>query len=59
MALPPATDIGGNADINDNTGGGHKEVSNNRVAQKLSCKKNDSPFFGGPNVANKSKGQCF
>lgn len=52
-------DIGGNADVNDNTGGGYKEVSNNRVAQKLSCKKNDLPFVGGPNVANKSKGQCF
>ena len=53
------TDIGGDADVSKNTGGGHKDVSANRVVQKLTCKKNDLPFTGGPNVANKSKGQCF
>jgi hypothetical protein len=52
-------DIGANADVSRNTGGGHKNVAGNRVTQTLSCKKNDLPFNGGPNVANKSKGQCF
>jgi hypothetical protein len=59
VLLLELTTVGNNADVNKNTGGGHKSVQNNTVANKLDCKKNDLPFVGGPNVANKAKGQCF
>lgn len=52
-------DVGHNADVNKNTGGGTKDVIGNTVANTLTCKKNDLPFVGGPNTANKIKGQCF
>lgn len=59
VLLLQLTTIGVNADVNKNTGGGGKSVDHNAVANKLDCKKNDLPFVGGPNVANKAKGQCF
>jgi hypothetical protein len=51
--------IGVNADVNRNTDGGFKSVNGNTVGNTLECKKNDAPFVGGPNVANKTKHQCF
>jgi len=59
VMLLELTTIGKNADVNKNTGGGHKSVQGNTVGNKLDCKKNDPPFIGGPNVAGKAKGQCF
>jgi hypothetical protein len=41
-----------------NTGGGSKFVWQNMVGDKISCKDNAPPFFGGLNVASKYDGQC-
>ncbi len=51
--------IGGDADVNRNTGAGFKSVNGNTVANRLKCKGNDPIFSGGPNTAGKAKGQCF
>ncbi len=59
VLLLQLTSVGVNADVNKNTGGGFKSVDNNTVVRTLECKKNDLPFVGGPNIANKTKGQCF
>lgn len=53
------TSVGGNADVNKNTGSGFKTVSDNTVALTLQCKKNDVPFVSAANVASKIKGQCL
>jgi hypothetical protein len=49
----------GAGETNDNGGTGIKQVSGNTVADKLSCRRNDATFSGGPNTAAKTKGQCF
>jgi hypothetical protein len=52
-------EITGGADVNKNSGVGFKDVQGNTVGKTLQCKQNDPTFNGGPNVANKIKGQCF
>ena len=59
VQLLQGTEIGGKAEVNDNSGGGYKEVTGNHTGQKLSCKRNTAPFVGGPNPGGKAKGQCF
>jgi hypothetical protein len=51
--------VGGNVQVFKNTGPGGKSVIGNVVRQNLQCKRNDPPFFGGPNTARKAEGQCF
>lgn len=51
--------VGTDADISGNTGVGPKAVQTNTVARTLKCENNDPPFVGGPNVADRYKGQCF
>jgi hypothetical protein len=50
--------VGGNVQVFENTGQGGKSVIGNVVRQNLQCKRNDEPFFGGPNTARKAEGQC-
>jgi hypothetical protein len=48
----------GNIHVFKNRGTGTKAVDGN-TAESIHCFMNDEPFFGGPNVASRTKGQCF
>jgi hypothetical protein len=51
--------IGGETRVNDNLGEGSKVVQLNTITGTLTCEGNESPFVGGPNVAARTRGQCF
>ena len=51
--------VGGDGKIYKNEGPGTKVVQSNTFAKKLDCKSNSAPFLGGPNVAQRTEGQCF
>jgi len=48
-----------NVEVLKNTGSGTKTVQANVVDDTLRCFKNGPLFVGGPNLAQKTEGQCF
>lgn len=51
--------VGQNVLVFRNTGPGPKSVDHNFVAGAVMCFGNEQPFVGGPNVAERTEGQCF
>jgi hypothetical protein len=51
--------IVGNVQVSKNSGPSEKVVQSNDIRAALQCVENIDPFVGGPNFAQKAKGQCF
>jgi hypothetical protein len=59
LSFVQLNDVARNVHVLKNEGPGLKEVTGNTVGRNLQCKKNDQPFVGGPNTAQRAEGQCF
>lgn len=52
--------VAGTLRVMGNTGSSLKKVTHNTVGKLLMCQRNDAPFVGGPNTADRIVGeQCF
>jgi hypothetical protein len=59
LSLTSNSIVLGHARVVDNEGPGTKSVQFNTIGGTLTCEDNEAPFVGGPNVASRTRGQCF